>query len=92
MSDKERLSATVDPELVAAARDAVARGRAASVSAWVNDALLRQVDHERRMVALDYFLAEFEATHGEITEEDIRDATRATRGRSVVVRGKSGAA
>jgi hypothetical protein len=91
MSDKERLSATVDPELVTAARDAVAAGRAPSVSAWVNEALRRQVDHERRMIALDRFLDEFEAAHGQITEDDVREAVRSARTEAVVVRGTHGA-
>ena len=46
-----------------------------------------QADHDRRMIALDEFFAAFEAEHGEITDHEIRDATRAARSRSLVVRG-----
>jgi Arc/MetJ-type ribon-helix-helix transcriptional regulator len=88
MSDKGRLSVTVDPQLVAAARQAVTDGRAASVSAWVNEALRRQVDHERRLRALGEFIAEFESTHGVITGEDMDKAQRSMHERAVVVRGK----
>jgi hypothetical protein len=56
MSSKQRLSASVDAELVAQ--------------------------------ALDDFLAAYEAEHGEITDEDMRDAARRARGRAVVVRGR----
>jgi hypothetical protein len=35
MSSKQRMSASVDAELVAAAQEAVAAGQAESVSAWV---------------------------------------------------------
>jgi Arc/MetJ-type ribon-helix-helix transcriptional regulator len=87
MSMKERLSASVDAELVATAREAVAGGQAESVSAWVNDALRLKADHDRRLRALDDFLAAYEAEHGEITGEEMRDAVRAARGRAVVVRG-----
>jgi Arc/MetJ-type ribon-helix-helix transcriptional regulator len=88
MSGKERLSASVDAELVAAAQEAVAHGRAESVSAWVNDALRLKADHDRRLAALDEFLAAYEAEHGEITEQDMHDAARRARAGAVVVRGR----
>ena len=80
------MSATVEAGLLAAGRAAVAEGRAESLSAWVNDALRRQADHDRRMQALDEFLAAYEAEHGEITEDEIREAERRSRSRAVVVR------
>lgn len=80
------MSATVEGELLAAGRAAVAEGRANNLSAWVNDALRRQVEHDRRMQALDDFLAAYEAEHGEITEGEMREATRRTRARAMVVR------
>ncbi|MGH8933876.1 MAG: CopG family transcriptional regulator [Egibacteraceae bacterium] len=91
MSEKERLSVTVDAELLAAGRTAVTDGRADSLSAWVNEALARQVDHDRRTRAFDEFLAAFEAEHGEITEEEMRETTRRLRAEAIVVRsGRSG--
>ncbi len=39
------------------------------------------------MKALDDFLDRYEADHGEITEEEIREATRRTRESALVVRG-----
>jgi hypothetical protein len=87
MSGKERLSASVDAGLVAVAHDAVARGQAESVSAWVNDALRLKADHDRRLRGLDDVLAADEAEHGQVTEEEIRDAARRARSRAVVVRG-----
>lgn len=86
MTKRERLSATVESELLAAGRAAVAEGRAESLSAWVNDAFRRQADHDRRMRALDEFLSAFEAEHGEITGEEVQAATRRARSRAVVVR------
>lgn len=88
MSIKQRLSASVDAELVAVAQEAVAAGQAENVSAWVNDALRLKADHDRRLQAVDEFLAAYEAEHGEITDEEIREAARSARGRAVVVRGK----
>jgi Arc/MetJ-type ribon-helix-helix transcriptional regulator len=88
MSTKERLSASVDAELVAVAQQAVALGQAESVSAWVNEALRLKADHDRRLAALDGFLAAYEAEHGEITEQEMEDAARRARARAVIVRGR----
>ena len=88
MSAKERLSASVDADLVAMAQEAVAQGRAESVSAWVNEALRLKVAHDRRLRAIDEFVAAFEAEHGEITEAEMNEAARRARGRAVVVRGE----
>jgi hypothetical protein len=87
MTGKQRLSASVDAELVEAGQTAVAEGRAETLSAWVNDALRLKTDHDRRMRALDEFLAAYEAEHGAISDEEITDATRRARARATVVRG-----
>ena len=87
MTTKRRLSASVDAELVAVAQEAVTDGHAESISAWVNDALRLKADHDRRLQALDEFLAAYEVEHGEITDEEMRDAARRARERAVVVRG-----
>ena len=86
MSGKRRLSASVDAELVAAALAAVELGQAESVSAWVNDALRLKADQDRRLRAMDEFITAYEAEHGEITEEEMRDTARRARGRAIVVR------
>jgi Arc/MetJ-type ribon-helix-helix transcriptional regulator len=86
MSNKQRLSASVDVDLIAAAEEAVARGGADSVSAWVNEALRLKLDQDRRLEALSTFLADYEAEHGEITHEEMRNATRRARARAVAVR------
>jgi len=88
MSTKQRLSASVDTELMAAAQQAVTEGRAESISAWVNEALRLKTDHDRRLKALDDFLAAYEAEHGEITEDEMRAAGRRARERAIVVRGR----
>lgn len=86
MSGKERLSVTVDPDLIAAAQDAVAAGRADNVSAWVNEALGRQAAHDRRMAALAAFIVDYEAEHGVITAEEMTNAARSAASRATVVR------
>jgi Arc/MetJ-type ribon-helix-helix transcriptional regulator len=92
MNLKHRLSASVDGELIAAAEEAVARGRAPSVSAWVNDALRLKREHERRLGALAAFVAAFEAQHGRITAEDMESAARRARARATPVRAARGGA
>ena len=87
MTTKRRLSASVDAELVAVAQEAVTGGHAESISAWVNDALRLKADHDRRLQALDEFLAAYEAEHGEITEDEMQDAARRAREGAIVVRG-----
>ena len=90
MAVKRRLSASVDAELVAAGHAAVAAGTAENLSAWVNEALHRQSEHDRRLTALGEFLAEYEAEHGQITDTEIAEAARWARERAIVVRGKPG--
>lgn len=86
MTNRRRLSATVEADVLRAGQHAVAEGRAESLSAWVNDALKRQAEHDRRMKALDDFFREYEAEHGVITDEEIREATRHFRARAIRVR------
>lgn len=86
MSGKERLSVTVDPDLLAAAHDAVAAGRAENVSAWVNQALGRQAEHDRRMTALAAFITDYEAEEAVISAEEMTKAARRAASRATVVR------
>ena len=88
MTEKKRLSASVDSEMIAAGQRAVSEGRADSLSAWVNDALRLKTEHDRRMQALDEFVAAYESAHGEITEDEMVNAARRARERAVVVRGR----
>ena len=82
MRKKERLSASVDAELVAAAERAVADGRADTVSSWVNDALRLKVEHDGKLEALAAFIAAYEEQHGAIGAEEMRQASRRARRRA----------
>jgi Arc/MetJ-type ribon-helix-helix transcriptional regulator len=86
MISKQRLSASVDADLIEAAEAAVARGRFESVSAWVNDALRFKLEQDRRLDALGEFVARYEAEHGEITADEIRGAARRASARAIVAR------
>ncbi len=67
---------------------AVAGGHSESVSAWVNEALRLKLLEERRLGALEAFVAAYEREHGEITPEEMQMAARRARQRAVVVRGR----
>lgn len=86
MSGKQRLSVSVDADLVEAAERAVANDRAATVSAWVNDALRLKLERDARLDALAAFVREHEAEHGEITEDEMGMAARRARARAVSAR------
>jgi Arc/MetJ-type ribon-helix-helix transcriptional regulator len=92
MTRKARLSATVDTDLVAAARRAVDEGRFNNVSGWINEALRHQAHRDERLRALAEFITAYEAEHGEITEDEMVAARRRLRERAIVVRGARGAA
>jgi Arc/MetJ-type ribon-helix-helix transcriptional regulator len=88
MSEKQRVSASIDADVLQAARAAVAAGRAENLSAWVNAAMRRQLEHERGLQALGEAIAAYEAEHGEITQEEMEEAERNLRARAIVVRGR----
>jgi hypothetical protein len=84
---KERLTVTVDHDLVDAGNDAVAQGRAGSLSAWVNLALAERAAKDRRLRALGDAVAAYEAEFGAITADELRAQQRADRAAARVVRG-----
>lgn len=83
---RQRLSATVEADLLTAGKRAVAEGRADSLSEWVNKALKRQAEHDGRLKALAEFVREHEAEYGVITDDEMREARRHFRARAVAVR------
>jgi glycerol dehydrogenase-like iron-containing ADH family enzyme len=84
---KERLTVTVDPALVQAANEAVAAGRADSLSSWVNLALSERATKERQLRAMADAIAAYEAEFGTITPEELVAQERADRESAIVVRG-----
>ena len=78
---------TVDRDLIAAGSAAVARGRAESVSGWVNQALAERVARDRHLAALAEAVGAYEADHGPISDQELLAQTHADRRGAVVVRG-----
>jgi hypothetical protein len=87
MARKERLTVTVDANLVEAGNQAVAAGRADSLSGWVNLALAEREAKERRLQAMAEAVAEYEAQFGEITPDEMAAQARADQRAAIVVRG-----
>jgi len=84
---KQRLTVTVDPELIEAGSRAVATGDADSLSSWVSTALAEKVRRDQRLTALQAAIVDYEAEFGEITAEEMVVRQRADREEAVVVRG-----
>ncbi|MBL0217670.1 MAG: hypothetical protein IPQ07_27815 [Myxococcales bacterium] len=89
MTGKRRLSVSVDAELLAAAEAAVERGEAPTLSAYVSVGLRNQLENDQRLRAGREFIREYEAAHGEITEEEINRAMRSLQSRAIHVRPSS---
>jgi hypothetical protein len=85
---KERLTITVDADLVVAGNRAVRAGEADSLSGWVNDALAQREARDRRLRAMAEAVAAYEAEFGEMTEEELAAQRRADEKAAIVVRGR----
>jgi hypothetical protein len=87
MSRKQRLTVTVDPELVEAGNRAVAGGEADSLSGWVSTAMSEKAQRDEKLALLRAAVADYEAEFGEITTGELAAQRRADRADAVVVRG-----
>ena len=85
---KQRITVTVDPDLIDAGQRAVESGQAESVSGWVSTALEEKIRRDRKLALLAAAVADYEHEFGEITAEEIHAQERADREDAVVVRGK----
>lgn len=63
----DKMSVTIPSELAAELRSRAGRG---NVSAYVTEALMRQLEHDR----LGDLLAELEEVHGPVTEDELARA------------------
>jgi len=85
---KERLSATVDADLLRYGDHLVRSGQYESLSHWVNTALRTALERDEKLRAMDEFFKVYEAEHGEITEADMIEAERILQARAIHVRPK----
>ena len=85
---KQRLTVTVDPDLVEAGTRAVAEGEAESLSGWVSTALAEKVRRDQHFAHLRAAIGDYEAEFGEVTVDEIAAQQRADREDAIVVRGR----
>ncbi len=85
---KERVTVTIEFDLLDEVRAFVKEGTCRSLSEWINEAIAERLAEDRRLAVLRQMIAEYEAEHGVITEEDMaavaqRDRDEATAYRAV---------
>ena len=85
---KQRLTVTIDPELIDAGNRAVSAGQASSLSGWVNEALAERAVRDRKLESLSAAIADYEAEFGEITDDEISAQRRSDRETARVVRSR----
>ena len=86
MRNKERMTVTIDPHLIEAAGKAVAEGRVASLSGWVNLALAERAAKERRLRTLAEAVSAYEEIFGKITSTELAAQEHADRRNTIAVR------
>ena len=70
---KERVTITVEIDLLNHAKSVVKSGACRSVSEWIGQAMAEQLAKDARLVALDELIAEFEAEGGPFTDEELAE-------------------
>ena len=80
------MTVTVDRALVEAANEAVASGRASSLSTWVNAALAERAAKDRHLHAMAEAIAGYEVEFGAISAAELISQQRDDRRTSIAVR------
>ena len=70
---KERVTITVEIDLLNHAKSAVQSGTCRSVSEWIGEAMAEQLAKDARLAAMDELIAEFDAEYGPLTDEEIAE-------------------
>jgi len=83
---KERVTVTVDRDLLDAASQAVTSGRASSISTWINAAMAERAAKDRHLRALAAAIAGYEAEFGTITDAEMLAQQREDRRTAIAVR------
>lgn len=86
---KQRVTITIELDLLEGAQDAVNQGRCRSLSQWIGEAIADQLDKERRLALLAELIAEYEEEHGVITEEEVEERIRKDKEEAAVHRAKA---
>ena len=76
---KQRVTVTVDEELLQEASTAVSEGRSRSVSEWIGEAMAQRRDRDQRLAVLRRLVSEYEAEHGVISDDEIEEQAQRDR-------------
>ena len=83
---KQRVTITVEVDLLNHAQAAVQAGACRSLSEWIGQAMAEQMAKDARLAAMDEMIAEFEAEHGPITDEQIAETRQRDRDAAAALR------
>lgn len=83
---KRRITVTVDEALLREASLRVEQGHAESVSAWVGQAMAERAARDQRLAMLTAMVAEYEAEHGEIADDELAKQAQADRDAAAAMR------
>jgi len=83
---KERVTITVEVDLLNHVKTTVQSGICRSVSEWIGKAIEEQLAKDARLGALDELIAEFEAEGGLFTDEEIAEQRKRDRQASAALR------
>lgn len=86
MSTKQRVTVTLDPQLVRAGNAAVRRGRATSLSDWVNAAVAARVSEDKRLAAARRAVAALDRELGAMSEDEMETRVAKLRANAIRVR------
>jgi len=86
---KQRVTITIELDLLEEAQAAVNQGRCRSLSQWIGEAIADQLDKERRLALLGELIAEYEEEHGVITEEAMEERIRKDKEAAAAIRAKA---
>ena len=86
---KQRVTISIELDLLEEAQAAVSNGQCRSLSQWIGEAVAEQLDKERRLALMAEMIAEYEAEHGVITEEDMEEQIRRDKEAAAAIRAKA---
>lgn len=84
---KQQVTIDVDLALLQEVQAAVNKGSANSVSEWIGEAIAQKRATDQRLAALSELVAEYEAEHGFITDDEIAEQVKRDRDTAASSRG-----
>ena len=83
---KGRITITIELDLLDEVQTAVNDGSCRSVSQWISEAMADRLAEEQRLAVLRQMIAEYEAEHGVITDEEMAEQAQRDRDAAAAIR------